>query len=95
MPIAPVLTVADFFESPWVHENGYFDTYEHPDFGPTTGPRAYADFGGRGGFAHGAPVLGDSTVEVLTEYGIETSRIEELLAAGVIRQAGRAARTED
>jgi len=87
VPVAPVITVPEFFQSPWVAQNRYFDTYEHPQFGPTTGVRAYADFGGRGGFAYGAPVLGDSTVEVLREYGIDEGRIEKLLADGVVRQA--------
>ncbi|MCZ2109900.1 MAG: CoA transferase [Dehalococcoidia bacterium] len=87
VPVAPAITVPEFFESPWAAENRYFDTYEHPQFGPTTGPRAYASFGGRGGFSRGAPLLGGSTVEVLREYGIDEGRVEKLLAEGVIRQA--------
>ena len=87
VPAAPVLGLPEFFDDPWVNENRYFDSYEHPVWGPTVGQRAYGDFGGRGGFERGAPLVGQHSVEVLREFGFEDDRIEALLADGVVRQA--------
>lgn len=87
IPAAPVLWLSEFFQDPWVAENSYFDTHEHPQFGPTTGPRAYADFGGRGGFERGAPLVGEHSIEVLGEFGFEPGQIERLIAEGTVRQA--------
>ncbi|HXU24821.1 MAG TPA: CoA transferase [Tepidiformaceae bacterium] len=84
---APSHTMNEFFEDPWVHENGYFDRYANAQWGEVTGPAGYGDFGGRGGFERGAPALGEHTVEVLNDCGFEPGRIAELLAAGVVRQA--------
>ncbi|MGH2631930.1 MAG: CoA transferase, partial [Tepidiformaceae bacterium] len=84
---APSLTVNEFFEDPWVLENGYFDHYSNAQWGEVTGPAGYGQFSGRGGFERGAPILGEHSVEVLRECGFSDERIEGLLAAGVLRQA--------
>jgi crotonobetainyl-CoA:carnitine CoA-transferase CaiB-like acyl-CoA transferase len=87
VPAAPALTIDEFMANPWAAENGYFDEYEHPQFGRVKAPRTYADWSRTpGGFPRRAPILGEHSGEVLREYGFDEGRIESLIAAGVVVQ---------
>ncbi len=88
VPAAPVVTHDGIFTSSFMHENGFFDTYEHPEYGTVLGVRRYADWSRTpGGFTLRAPLLGEHSVEVLREYGFDEERIAALLDAGVVKQA--------
>jgi crotonobetainyl-CoA:carnitine CoA-transferase CaiB-like acyl-CoA transferase len=87
VPAAPALSIDEFFADPWVNASGYFDAYDHPQFGPVRGPRGYAEWGRtHSAFPCRAPLLGEHSFEVLRDCGFDEGRIEALRRAGVIRQ---------
>ncbi len=88
VPAAPVTRVEELFEQPWLAANRFLEDYDHPQFGRITGVRSYADFDRTpGGFTRRSPLLGEHSVEVLEELGIDSARVEELLASGVLGQS--------
>ena len=87
VPAVPALRIDEFFEDPWVNASGYFDAYEHPQFGPVRSPHGFAEWGRtHSAFAYCAPLLGEHSFEVLRDCGFDDARIEALHGAGVIRQ---------
>jgi crotonobetainyl-CoA:carnitine CoA-transferase CaiB-like acyl-CoA transferase len=87
VPAAPVTETVDIFDNPWMHENGYFEDFDHPQFGAMMGPKHLGRFGrSGGGYPRRSPLIGEHSVEVLRDYGFEEERIAELVAAGVVRQ---------
>ncbi|MBK7126268.1 MAG: CoA transferase [Dehalococcoidia bacterium] len=87
VPAATVTSTADLFESPYMHENNYFEDFEHPAFGAIRGPRFLGEFSRTpGGYPRRSPGIGEHSVEVLRDCGFSEDRISELLAQGVIRQ---------
>ncbi len=87
VPVTPVVTHEGIFTSSFLHENGFFDTYEHLEYGTVLGVRRYADWSRTPrGFTRRAPLLGEHSVEVLREFGFGEERITRLLDAGVVRQ---------
>ncbi len=90
VPAAPALTIDDFFADPWVAQNEYFESFDHPQFGPIRAPRTYAAWGRTpGGLARRSPLLGEHSLEVLRDYGFDEARIAKLVEAGVVVQAAR------
>ncbi|MBA4181257.1 MAG: CoA transferase [Anaerolinea sp.] len=88
VPAAPALTLPERFADPFAEENRSFDEYVHPQFGPVTGPRAFADFRhAGGGFARPSPVLGEHSLQVLRDCGFSEERIARLVAKKVVLQA--------
>jgi crotonobetainyl-CoA:carnitine CoA-transferase CaiB-like acyl-CoA transferase len=88
VPAAPVVTHAGVFSDPFLRENGFLDTYEHPEHGTVLGVRRYAGWSRTpGGFTRRAPRLGEHSVEVLREFGFDEGRIARLLDRGLVRQA--------
>lgn len=87
VPAAPVTATVDLFENQWMHQNGYFEDFEHPQFGDIRGPRHLGEFARTpGGYPWRSPLIGEHSVEVLLECGFSRERVDELLAAGVVRQ---------
>ena len=81
VPAAPVISYEAMFSSPFLHENGFFDTYEHPEYGTVLGVRRYAGWSRTpSGFARRAPHVGEHSVAVLREFGFDETRIARLLA---------------
>ena len=88
VPAAPALTLAERFADPFAAENGSFDNYLHPQFGPITGPRAFAEFlHAHGNFERPSPVLGEHSVGVLRDCGFDETRIADLVSTKVVLQA--------
>jgi len=68
VPCAPALRIEEIFASPWHRENGLFWECDHPQFGPLTLVRSYAEWSRTpGGFSRRPPLLGEHTEEVLAE----------------------------
>ncbi|MEO6398277.1 MAG: CoA transferase, partial [Tepidiformaceae bacterium] len=92
VPAAPALRPFEWFHDPFAVENRCFDTYDHPQFGEVTGPHAFARFTHAGGeFVRRAPVLGEHSAEVLREFGLDATRVDDLVARGIVLQASSAA----
>ncbi len=88
VPAAPALAYERFFGDPFMRENGFFEEYQHPQFGTLTGPARYAGWSRTPRrFGPAAPLLGQHSVEVLREVGFDEKRIAELLASGIVTQA--------
>ncbi len=86
VPAAPVTRIDESFSDPWLRANGFFEEYDHPQFGTVTGVRGFAGYDRTAsGFVRQAPLLGEHSREVLSEVGIDQARIEKLIAAGVIK----------
>ncbi len=88
VPCAPVLTRREMIRHPQIAANGIIVETEHPVAGPLRHTRNAAQFSGtRPEHRHGAPLLGQQTIEVLQEAGIPRQRITEMLADGAAAQA--------
>ena len=88
VPAAIATETANVFDDPWMDANGYFEDFEHPQFGSIRGPKLLGSFSRTpGGYPTRSPLVGEHSVEVLAEYGFSEERIAELLASGVVRQA--------
>ena len=88
VPAAPATRVEELHANPLHLANRFFLDIEHPEFGPLTTVRGFADFERTpGGFARRAPLLGEHDAEVLAELGFEPDRISRLTAAGVLGRA--------
>ena len=87
VPAAPALSPDDLFQSPWLHENGYFEYFDHPQFGAMMGPAQLGHFSrSGGGYPRRSPFIGEHSVEVLEEFGIAADRIAGLIASRVVLQ---------
>ena len=75
VPCAPVLTRREMIRHPQIAANGIIVETEHPVAGPLRHTRNAAQFSETSPeHRHGAPLLGQQTVEVLQEAGhIETT----------------------
>ena len=90
---APVQTLEEIVADPQVVWNRTLQTVEHPLIGPiqVVGPPiAFERTPARVGTA--PPLLGQHSVEVLTESGFEGHEIAELLRQGVVAQWGKTTR---
>lgn len=86
VPAAPMRTGPETYADPFLAENHYLDTYEHPK-GMVTGAAGYARFVRTPAhFAHPAPLLAQHSVEVLRDYGVAEDRIAALLETGAVVQ---------
>ena len=88
VPAAPALTLAETFDAEYQRENGFYEVWNHPEFGEVTGIRTLGTWDGVNiGWDERSPLLGEHTVVVLREFGLPEERIDRLLADGVVRQA--------
>ena len=87
VPAAPCVSVSAMFEEEHLAANELWWDAEHPQWGMVrqTGELVQWDEMSMH-LQRRAPLLGEHTVECLTELGIGRARIEELLAAGVVAQ---------
>ena len=85
VPFAMILSAEQLPSDPHAAAVGLFEEFEHPVTGKTRVPRHPIRFGATpASFGAPSPALGQHTDEVLGEMGIDTARIDELRAAGVV-----------
>lgn len=86
VPAGPVKTVAEALNAPSVVERGVIQTLEHPELGPISLIRAAHGLAAQAAQQPKAPpLLGEDTRDVLRDVlGLNDSRIEQLVARGVI-----------
>ena len=83
VPHAPVLTRGEMINHPQIKANQLVVEHEHPDAGQLRQTRPPAIFSGTPNeYRMGGPRLGEHTEAVLTEAGIEQSRIKQLIESG-------------
>lgn len=85
VPAGPVLDVCEMFEDPHAQARDMIPTVEHARLGPvkTLGlPIKLSETPGK--VATGAPVFGQHTAEVLSEYGYSEDQIKAFAAEGAI-----------
>jgi crotonobetainyl-CoA:carnitine CoA-transferase CaiB-like acyl-CoA transferase len=86
VPCAPILTRDELLTDPQVAANGMIVETIHPTAGPMRQPRPATRFCGTPAELRSfAPVLGQHTVEVLRESGLDADEIRAMREAGVIR----------
>ncbi|MGI9415300.1 MAG: CoA transferase, partial [Hyphomicrobiales bacterium] len=85
VPCAPVLTRNGVLDHDQVRENGLIVEIDHPVAGPIRQARPAARFSAtEAAIRHGAPQLGEHTVDLLTELGYGAADIEALREEGTI-----------
>jgi len=85
VPATPVYRGDEARGQDWLWESGFYELRAHPAWGDMIGSRAYADFSrGGSGFSCLDPELGEHSVEVLIEYGVDIDRIRALAAERLI-----------
>ncbi|HZZ34077.1 MAG TPA: CoA transferase, partial [Caulobacteraceae bacterium] len=85
VPAAPVYRGEEAVRQEWLWEDGFYELRSHALWGEMVTSGAYADFSrGKSGFATLHPELGEHSVEVLLDFGVDIDRIRELAKAGVI-----------
>lgn len=83
----PVYGYAELVDDPQIKHNGTFVEYDHPTEGRVKAPGFPYKFSkSPAAVTRGAPLVGESTREVLRELGYDEERIAGLLARGVLRQ---------
>ncbi len=86
VPAAPALSPEAVLTDPHVLETRLFQEIEHPLAGPMRTPRPAVDFGNANGLPlEPAPGLGGHSVEILTELGVSSSELQQLLEDGVVQ----------
>lgn len=84
VPVAPVLTLPEALDNPYLHATGGIQEFDHP---AQPGFRTVASpirLDGQRAAAHPAPALGADTDAVLHEAGFDAAAIAALRAKGVI-----------
>lgn len=87
IPAAPLHTLDTIIEDPHLKATGFFKTVEHPSEGlirQMAVPSQWSE--SQPNQLRPAPRLGENSVEVLLEAGLDQDFIEKLLAKGVTRQ---------
>jgi CoA:oxalate CoA-transferase len=89
VPCAPVLPLPALFNDPHIVANDLLATHTHPHWGEVRQTGIFPKFSRTPAtLPHVAPLLGQHTVEVLREVvGYADGKIEQLLGAGIIKQA--------
>ncbi|WP_182378902.1 CoA transferase [Nocardioides sp. WS12] len=85
VPAAPILTRAEVIEHPQVLAAEIIVQNDHPDAGPLRQARVPARFLGTPPTPpRGAPRLGQHNIEVLSELGIDTEALGDLVARNIV-----------
>jgi crotonobetainyl-CoA:carnitine CoA-transferase CaiB-like acyl-CoA transferase len=84
VPCQPIHHLSQVLADPQVRSRGSIGDFEHPSAGPYRTVRAPWRLASTDrGPARPAPALGEHTVEVLTECGLDDEETRQLLAAGI------------
>jgi crotonobetainyl-CoA:carnitine CoA-transferase CaiB-like acyl-CoA transferase len=87
VPAAPVRTPLQLVQDPAMQASGLFAKHHLQDGTPYFAGSGYAYFSRTAQQAvFEAPGLGEHSREVLAEAGLSTAEIDELIAAGVVKQ---------
>lgn len=88
IPVAPLHTLDTVLHDPHLTATGFIQDVEHPSEGPLKQIGIPATFSeSPGTIRRHAPRLGEQTVEVLREAGLDEAEIDRLLTAGAAVQA--------
>jgi crotonobetainyl-CoA:carnitine CoA-transferase CaiB-like acyl-CoA transferase len=88
IPVMPVQSLEDVIASPQLEATGFWSVLDHPTEGRLRLPGVPATFSATpGAIRRLPPRLGEHSVEVLREAGLEPAEIEALLRAGTTLQA--------
>ena len=86
IPAAPLNRLSDLESDPHLAQTGFFVTLQDPAMGSLVMPGAPLRFEGAVATPTLPPRLGQHTVEVLKEAGLDPSAIEALLQSGAATQ---------
>lgn len=90
IPATPVVDVAGLFSDEHLHAVKFFDDVDHPTEGHLRYPQSPMGSAGAAPSAlRPAPGLGEHSLEVLREAGMDAEELERLVAEGVIVSDGR------
>ncbi|WP_413098255.1 CaiB/BaiF CoA transferase family protein [Streptomyces sp. Inha503] len=101
VPAARVNTVTDLFTDPHLTATGFFEKVDHPSEGPLRLPRQPVRFGpapfpgDHGERMPHAPLLGEHSLDVAREAGLDEHEIERLVTSGALGVPGRGRHTQD
>jgi len=85
IPAAPLHTLSEFVQHPHARESGMIFDYEHPTFGSMHGVAQPIRLDGeRPAPRRAPPMLGEHTIEVLSELGFDEETIARFSNAGTI-----------
>jgi crotonobetainyl-CoA:carnitine CoA-transferase CaiB-like acyl-CoA transferase len=88
VPAARCVSVSELFEDEQIAVNELWWHFEHPTWGPVRQTGKLIKWERMSmHLQRRAPLAGEHTVECLTELGIDRSRVDALIAAGVLVQA--------
>ena len=86
IPCAPVVALEAVPEHPQVVANGSLAVFDHPVLGPIRQPLPAPHLGGMAtADLRPAPRLGEHSVEILREAGLDDAAIAELLERGIVK----------
>ncbi len=86
IPNAPVNDIGDVFDDPQVQARGMIQTYDHPTLGKVRYPPSPVKFSDWENPNESAPMLGQHTVEVLTQrLDLDESEVRALADEGVVK----------
>lgn len=88
IPCGAVNTLDSLFEDPHLTATGFFQEHDHPTEGKLKITKHPLQFGDEEPETH-APVIGEHTEEILKEAGLCETAVEDLIAAGAVKQSGR------
>jgi crotonobetainyl-CoA:carnitine CoA-transferase CaiB-like acyl-CoA transferase len=85
IPNAPVNDIGDVFDDPQVQARGMIQTYDHPTLGEVRYPPSPVKFSDWESPNESAPMLGQHTIEVLTQrLDLDESEVRSLADEGVV-----------
>jgi len=85
IPYAPVQTLTEVIDDPQAKANGFYESYEHPEFGQIGGVLNPINVGdGEKTIRSVAPEFGQHTEEVLIEHGYDWEDITRFRDKGII-----------
>lgn len=85
IPYSPVQTLPEVINDPQARANGFYELYEHPEFGQVGAVLNPINVGeGEKTIRMAAPEFGQHTEEVLLEYGYDWEEIERFRDEGII-----------
>jgi crotonobetainyl-CoA:carnitine CoA-transferase CaiB-like acyl-CoA transferase len=88
IPVAPMNSLDEVLNDEHLRAIGYFRTVEHPSEGPIKDLAIATEWSAsRPEISRHAPTLGEHTIEVLSEAGLDAHVIEDLLNKKIIRSA--------